>query len=347
MDYRAAWQTHTATSPRAVTEPVNIAAAASGHSVPKASVRACERRPVPNINIAAAVACRHRRAATRCRAILSSCGVDGYAPSMRVSAAPAREGDSLRRPGAARRRRRRAALWGPHPPGTSCPESWCACQPERAAREEGQPHPERRRPQGQEDRRLLAQLHRHHPRAYRAVEEVRPQRELPGRRFGVGAGTGAFHSRRPRLRPDRRGHPHSRAGVQGDAQRRLSGRWWRPRRTTSRSSVGPPSPQSISAIRTSSRHAPRRSRRSPGCSRHRSSTHSTIPRRSSPRSGKRRTSTRTSFREWFATFSQIPAAVSEEDIVAMQRVWEFSREMGILEEYPNAADVVWEHAIRE
>ena len=53
------------------------------------------------------------------------------------------------------------------------------------------------------------------------------------------------------------------------------------------------------------------------------------------------------FREWFATFSQIPAAVSGEDIVAMQRVWEFSREMGILKEYPNAADVIWEHAIRE
>lgn len=53
------------------------------------------------------------------------------------------------------------------------------------------------------------------------------------------------------------------------------------------------------------------------------------------------------FREWFATFSQIPAAVSDGDILAMQKVWEFSKEMGILEEYPNAADVVWEHAIRE
>ena len=53
------------------------------------------------------------------------------------------------------------------------------------------------------------------------------------------------------------------------------------------------------------------------------------------------------FTEWFATFSQIPAAVSEGDVLAMQKVWEFSKEMGILEEYPNAADVVWEHAIRE
>ena len=31
----------------------------------------------------------------------------------------------------------------------------------------------------------------------------------------------------------------------------------------------------------------------------------------------------------------------------MQKVWEFSKEMGILKEYPNAADVIWEHAIRE
>ena len=53
------------------------------------------------------------------------------------------------------------------------------------------------------------------------------------------------------------------------------------------------------------------------------------------------------FREWFATFSQIPAAVSEGDVLAMQKVWEFSREMGILGDYPNAADVIWEHAIRE
>ena len=53
------------------------------------------------------------------------------------------------------------------------------------------------------------------------------------------------------------------------------------------------------------------------------------------------------FREWFATFSQIPAAVSDGDILAMQKVWEFSKEMGILDEYPNAADVIWEHAIRE
>ena len=53
------------------------------------------------------------------------------------------------------------------------------------------------------------------------------------------------------------------------------------------------------------------------------------------------------FREWFETFSQIPAAVSDGDILAMQKVWEFSKEMGILKEYPNAADVIWEHAIRE
>lgn len=53
------------------------------------------------------------------------------------------------------------------------------------------------------------------------------------------------------------------------------------------------------------------------------------------------------FREWFATFSRIPAAVSDGDVLAMQKVWEFSKEMGILGEYPNAADVIWEHAIRE
>lgn len=55
----------------------------------------------------------------------------------------------------------------------------------------------------------------------------------------------------------------------------------------------------------------------------------------------------TFFAHWFENYSQIPAAVSDADITAMQKVWEFSKEMGILKEFPNAGDVIWEHALRE
>ena len=53
------------------------------------------------------------------------------------------------------------------------------------------------------------------------------------------------------------------------------------------------------------------------------------------------------FRTWFRSYSQIPMAVAPQDVVAIQRVWELSKEMGIIDSHPNAADMVWEHAIRE
>jgi len=54
------------------------------------------------------------------------------------------------------------------------------------------------------------------------------------------------------------------------------------------------------------------------------------------------------FKTWFNSFSEVPMAVSGDDVKAIQKVWELAKEMGIIEAaLPNAADMVWQHAIRE
>jgi NitT/TauT family transport system substrate-binding protein len=53
------------------------------------------------------------------------------------------------------------------------------------------------------------------------------------------------------------------------------------------------------------------------------------------------------FSEWFSTFSEIPVKISASDRIAMQKVWEFSKEMGILKSYPDVDSVIWEHALTD
>lgn len=53
------------------------------------------------------------------------------------------------------------------------------------------------------------------------------------------------------------------------------------------------------------------------------------------------------FRAWMTRFSSFPAAVSDGDVEAMEVVWRNATEMGIIDEYPDPEDVIWEHAIRE
>lgn len=53
------------------------------------------------------------------------------------------------------------------------------------------------------------------------------------------------------------------------------------------------------------------------------------------------------FGAWLRRYSLFPAAVSEADLKAMDTVWRNAKEMGILQDYPEPASVVWEHAIRE
>jgi NitT/TauT family transport system substrate-binding protein len=53
------------------------------------------------------------------------------------------------------------------------------------------------------------------------------------------------------------------------------------------------------------------------------------------------------FKTWFEQYSDFPAVVSENDINAMNKVWELSKELGILKDYPDARSMIWEHATKE
>ena len=53
------------------------------------------------------------------------------------------------------------------------------------------------------------------------------------------------------------------------------------------------------------------------------------------------------FKAWMADYSYFPGAVSDADMKAMETIWAGAREMGIIEKVPKAADVVWQHAVRE
>jgi len=53
------------------------------------------------------------------------------------------------------------------------------------------------------------------------------------------------------------------------------------------------------------------------------------------------------FKAWLTSYSFFPAAVSAQDMRSMETVWENAKAMGIIKNYPKAADVVWKDAIRE
>jgi NitT/TauT family transport system substrate-binding protein len=53
------------------------------------------------------------------------------------------------------------------------------------------------------------------------------------------------------------------------------------------------------------------------------------------------------FKAWFERFSDFPAAVAQNDIDAMNKVWALSKELGALKDFPDAKTMIWEGAIRE
>jgi NitT/TauT family transport system substrate-binding protein len=54
------------------------------------------------------------------------------------------------------------------------------------------------------------------------------------------------------------------------------------------------------------------------------------------------------FKAWFEQYSEFPAAVSDNDIKAMNKVWALSKELGLLKgPVPDAKSMIWEGAIRE
>ena len=40
-------------------------------------------------------------------------------------------------------------------------------------------------------------------------------------------------------------------------------------------------------------------------------------------------------------------AVSDADVASMNRLWEYTKEMGLIKSYPKAESVIWDGAIRE
>ncbi len=53
------------------------------------------------------------------------------------------------------------------------------------------------------------------------------------------------------------------------------------------------------------------------------------------------------FSDWLNHYTQVPMVVSAEDVKAIQRLWELSKELGIIKEYPPAESMIWKDAIRE
>ena len=53
------------------------------------------------------------------------------------------------------------------------------------------------------------------------------------------------------------------------------------------------------------------------------------------------------FADWLNEYTQVPMAVSDDDVKAIQRLWELSKELGIIKDYPSAASMVWKDAIRQ
>jgi len=50
---------------------------------------------------------------------------------------------------------------------------------------------------------------------------------------------------------------------------------------------------------------------------------------------------------WLKTYSIFPGDVSDQDLKAMEVVWQNAKELGLMKDYPTAQSVLWAHAIRE
>jgi NitT/TauT family transport system substrate-binding protein len=53
------------------------------------------------------------------------------------------------------------------------------------------------------------------------------------------------------------------------------------------------------------------------------------------------------FAWWLDTYSIFPGAVSDQDLKAMEVVWQNAKELGLMKDYPSAQSVLWKDAIRE
>lgn len=53
------------------------------------------------------------------------------------------------------------------------------------------------------------------------------------------------------------------------------------------------------------------------------------------------------FSDWLNYYTEVPMVVSDNDVKAIQKLWELSKELGIIKEYPPAESMVWKDALRK
>jgi len=53
------------------------------------------------------------------------------------------------------------------------------------------------------------------------------------------------------------------------------------------------------------------------------------------------------FADWLNEYTQVPMVVSDDDVKAIQKLWELSKELGIIKSYPPAESMIWKDAIRQ
>lgn len=53
------------------------------------------------------------------------------------------------------------------------------------------------------------------------------------------------------------------------------------------------------------------------------------------------------FNAWFSRFSDFPAVLSDQDVMAIDILWSKSKELGILKDHPPVQETIWKDAVRE
>jgi NitT/TauT family transport system substrate-binding protein len=194
------------------------------------------------------------------------------------------------------------------------------------------PDQEHRRPQGQDARRLRHRVHRHHSGALGTLEEIRPQCRAGRRRYplcrasGLGAAGGAC------LRQDRRRDLDPQSGLCRRPDRAVPlDRPYRKRHVRNlRPAHGLCGQCGVfdRLLKASVDYALS----------HLDEVSAAV--------GKATGEEPDFFKAWFARYSDFPAVVSEQDIAAIGKLFELSKELGLLKDYPPPASLVWDHALR-
>ncbi len=53
------------------------------------------------------------------------------------------------------------------------------------------------------------------------------------------------------------------------------------------------------------------------------------------------------FSDWLNEYTEVPMVVSDSDVKAIDKLWELSKELTIIKEYPPAASMIWKDALRQ